>query len=76
MVDPVSSTAKSSDDLASLVNKFSREATTFNFLVLLYLMAECGGNGQYLVAFNGERIVAVSEVGKRRKADELVERKS
>ena len=60
-------------DALSLVNKFSREVLTFNFLVLLYLMAECEGNGQYLVLFNGERIVAISEVGKRRKADELVE---
>ena len=60
-------------ELSSLVDKFSREATTFNFLVLLYLMAECEGNGQYLVAFNGGRVVAINDVGKRRKADELVE---
>ena len=45
----------------------------FNFLVLLYLMAECEGNGQYIVAFNGGRIVVINEVGKKQKAGDLVE---
>ena len=59
-------------DLASLTDRFSREVVAFNVLVLLYLMAECEGNGQYLVAFNFGKIVAVNEVGKRRKVDELM----
>jgi len=53
-------------------DRFNHEVVVFNALVLLYLMTECEGNGQYLIAFNFGKIVAVNEVGKQRKADELM----
>lgn len=52
---------------------FSHEALTFNVLVVLYLMAESGGNGEYMVTFNTGRIDAVRHVGKRRRTADLVD---
>jgi hypothetical protein len=43
---------------------------TFNLLVLVHLMAD--SDGSFLLQFHNKRIVSVQPVGKKQKADELI----
>lgn len=48
-------------------------AMSFNALVVLYLMAQNRGFGEYMITINGRRIVAVRELGKKQQTKKLVE---
>lgn len=46
----------------------------FNSLIIVHLMGRNRGNGSYLINLNGRRITSVQEVGRKEKAEQLVEK--